>query len=134
MFDTVGTSSILDPLDAWGRLRSRGVGRLAVSDNGNPDIFPINYLASADQILIRTAPGTKLTKLMLNESVALETDHYDAETAWSVVVKGTARHLTDEDSIRAARDSPLWSWMPRSTDAFVVITPTEVTGRAFAGH
>ncbi|CAN5168074.1 pyridoxamine 5'-phosphate oxidase family protein [soil metagenome] len=132
MFDTVGTSSNLDPLEAWGRLRSRGIGRLAVSENGNPDIFPINYLASDDRILIRTAPGAKLTKLTANESVALETDHYEANDAWSVVVKGTAHQLHDAEEIHAARQSPLWSWIPRSTDVFVVITPTEVTGRHFA--
>jgi uncharacterized protein len=121
----------LDAGEAWTKLQGRSIGRLAVSSGGQPGIFPVNYLASEHSILIRTAVGTKLAIIAANELVAFEVDEVSPSEAWSVVVKGIAHQLGDEAAIEEARKSPLWTWAPMSTDVFVSILPTEVTGRYF---
>ncbi len=121
----------LDTDDAWRRMRGQTTGRLAVSVDHQPDVFPVNFLASERSILVRTAPGTKLDDLATNSLVAFETDEIGAHAAWSVVVKGTARRLDDAAAIEQARRSPLWTWMPREADVFLEIVPREITGRSF---
>jgi nitroimidazol reductase NimA-like FMN-containing flavoprotein (pyridoxamine 5'-phosphate oxidase superfamily) len=120
----------LDSYDAWERLRSQSFGRLAVSLDGQPSIFPVNFLADDSTILIRTEEGTKVEQIEVNALVAFEVDEVDSARAWSVVVKGVA-HRLDETTIAAARRAPLWSWAPEPKEVFLRITPTEVTGRIF---
>jgi nitroimidazol reductase NimA-like FMN-containing flavoprotein (pyridoxamine 5'-phosphate oxidase superfamily) len=124
-------STHLDRAEAWSRMRGQSVGRLAVSVGGQPDIFPVNFLALDHSILIRTGPGSKLESIGANAFVAFEVDEIKTKKAWSVVVKGSAHRLTDDLEIVAAEQSPLWTWMPRHADVFITILPTTVTGRSF---
>jgi len=116
--------------EAWAHLRSKSFGRLAVSLGGQPDIFPVNFLANESGILIRTEEGTKLERLDANQLVAFEADDVTPERAWSVVVKGSASRL-DDTAVAAARRAPLWTWAPEPKDVFIRIRPTEITGRVF---
>lgn len=122
----------LEEEDAWARLRSKSVGRLAVSHDGQPDIFPVNFLATGPHIVIRTEPGTKLDRIEANHLVAFEADDVSADRAWSVVVKGTASRLQDAAAVESAKRSPLWAYAPGPKDVFIRIEPTEVSGRLFA--
>ena len=63
--------------------------------------------------------------------MAFETDHYDSDEAWSVVVKGMASVLDKQDEILAAEAIPLHSWVPTLKPVFVRIRPIEVSGRRF---
>lgn len=122
---------ILDAAESWDLLAASGLGRLAVSVADQPEIFPINYLAHDGVVLFRTAQGSKLVSLTINRHVALETDGYTAEAAWSVIVKGTARSLQRDIDIEAAKKLPLPSWIPTIKYIFVEITPELITGRRF---
>lgn len=117
--------------EAWKKLRSQSIGRLAVSTGGQPGIFPVNFLASEHNILIRTTEGTKTAIMDSNELVAFEADDFTDSEAWSVVVKGIAKRLEEPEAIEDARNSPLWTWAHRATTVFFRILPTEVTGRYF---
>ena len=121
----------LDRDEAWKLLKGQTVGRLAVSVAGQPDIFPVNFHANDTSIVFRTAPGSKLLEVTINAAVAFETDAYDTDEAWSVVVKGTARVLEKQAEIFAAEAIGLRSWIPTLKTVFVRIVPTEVTGRRF---
>lgn len=123
--------AILDHDDAWSRLRSESFGRLAVSVDGHPDIFPLNFLATGEGILLRTEPGTKVDDIEANPNVAFEVDHADGKAAWSVVVTGQARRVPDEDSLRLLTTAPVWAWAPGEKSVFLHIEPTSVTGRWF---
>ena len=125
-------STSLDRADAWAHLRSKSVGRLAVSVAGHPDIFPVNFLATDNGILIRTESGSKVDDIAANENVAFEVDDSGPGTAWSVVVKGIASRVDDVDELASARQAPLWAWAPGAKDLFLRIDPIEVTGRVFA--
>lgn len=123
--------SVLDRDEAWQLLKGQYVGRLAVSVAGQPDVFPVNFHADDTSIVFRTAPGSKLLEVTINATVAFETDGYDADEAWSVVVKGTAHVLEKQAEIFAAEAIGLRSWIPTIKPVFVRIAPTEVTGRRF---
>ena len=123
--------SVLNRAEAWKLLKGQTLGRLAVSVTGQPDIFPVNFHADDASIVFRTAPGSKLLEVTINDRVAFETDSYDIDEAWSVVVKGTATVLQDQAEIFAAEDLGLRSWVPTLKPVFVRIVPVEVTGRRF---
>ncbi|MGK2852884.1 MAG: pyridoxamine 5'-phosphate oxidase family protein [Microbacteriaceae bacterium] len=112
-------------------MASEQLGRLALSVGGLPEIFPINFIVNDGKILFRTAEGTKLLALTINAHVAIEADSFSRAEAWSVVVKGTARALENEQEIFEANKLTLTPWVPTLKQVFVEITPTEVTGRRF---
>ncbi len=117
--------------EAWERLRSRSIGRLAISVAGRPDIFPVNYHVVEGGVVLRTAPGSKLLGLAINERVALETDGWTIDDAWSVVLKGRALRLETDREIDEVEPVPLHPWIPTPADRLVRITADELTGRRF---
>jgi len=123
----------LDERECWEMLGHSTVGRLAVDVGGEPDIFPINYVVDDRTIVFRTAAGTKLAAAVLMGKVAFEIDGYEADagTAWSVVVKGTARQIERMDDFYAAEELPLFPWFASPKPEFVRIEPRLVTGRRF---
>ena len=58
-------------------LKRSQIGRLAVVVAGRPDIYPVNYLVHEDQVIFKTAEGSKLTSVMTHHEVAFEIDGYD---------------------------------------------------------
>lgn len=117
--------------ECWDLLRSSSLGRLAVCFRGEPDIFPINFIAVDDGLLLRTSQGSKLVQLTINDHIALETDSVGGGEAWSVVVKGTARVLELQSEIQAADELPLRPLVPTLKYVWVKIIPTHVSGRRF---
>ncbi|WNB87095.1 pyridoxamine 5'-phosphate oxidase family protein [Cellulomonas sp. ATA003] len=75
---------------AWEFLRTQELGRLAFHLLGEVHIVPINYTVSGRRILVRTAPGSKLLGVVMDQDVAFEVDEVDQEAATSVVVRGAA--------------------------------------------
>lgn len=123
--------TMLEHAESWALLRGESFGRLAVSVANQPDIFPVNFYADEDGILIRTAQGTKLLEVTINGAVAFEVDHHNEHGAWSVVITGTAHVLERPEEIAAADELPLRTWVPTMKLVYVRITPTSVSGRRF---
>ncbi len=121
----------LDDEQSWKLLEGTRHGRLVVSVAGEPDIFPVNYLTSDRKIYLRTAPGNKLAQLTINSRVLLETDGILSDEAWSVVLRGTARVLTNSAELAVVEELGLKSWVPTLKDFYVEIVPTSVSGRHF---
>lgn len=121
----------LDEDTCWDFLLSASLGRLAVSVGGEPEIFPVNFVTSDKRVIFRTAEGTKLLELTINDRVAFETDGVGSDEAWSVIVKGTARVLDTQKEIDAADQLPLRPLIPTVKYNYVEITPTTITGRKF---
>ena len=122
----------LDLNECWELLSEGQIGRLAVAAVGTVEIFPLNYLVERKRILFRTAPGTKLLSLTIENQVAFEIDGWTEEKAWSVVVKGSAEALEYPSDLRHAKRLDLTPWSPTPKNVYVEITPDEVTGRRFA--
>lgn len=117
--------------DAWHFLEHTSFGRLGLSFANEPDIFPINYLAHDGKLLMRTNPGTKLAELAINERVAFEIDGIAENSAWSVVVTGTARIIESQTEIDALNELPLVPWIQTHKNTYVEIVPTSVRGLRF---
>ena len=60
--------------ECWRLLRTTTVGRLAVSVDSQPDIFPVNYVVDHGTLVFRTDAGTKLTAALTSNAVAVEAD------------------------------------------------------------
>jgi len=128
MSDEVVTQLSRD--ECWQMLHEEEFGRLAFRLVDEVHITPINYAVDHDTLLFRTAGGNKLLSVAMASEVAFEIDHYDEQHARSVVVRGSARIL-DEDEEHRAENVPLRPWVGTLKYHVVEITPRVVTGRAF---
>lgn len=119
--------------EALALLRQAPVGRLAVVVKGKPDIFPVNHLVRHGNILFRTAPGTKMHAAH-GHPVAFEVDGYDVSSgeAWSVVVHGVGRLVSETDEAIEALQLPLFPWHGGAKPEIIKVIPDEITGRRFA--
>lgn len=115
--------------ECWAQLSSVNLGRLATSVDGQPEIFPVNFVVQQHTVLIRTAEGTKLASATVNERVAFEADDRNATTGWSVVVKGTAHVLDTAAELAEAERAQVLPWITTPKRRYLRITPVEITGR-----
>ncbi len=121
--------------ECWELLHDQEFGRLAFHLGGEVHITPINYAvdptgAGEPTLLFRTAEGSKLLGVLMNPDVAFEIDSFDEHHATSVVVRGVARRL-EEDEAHRAENLPLRPWVPTLKYDVVEIRPTEISGRSF---
>ncbi len=122
---------ILSQEECWQLLRTSRLGRLAASLNNQPEIFPVNFVVDGNGLVIRTAEGSKLVMVTINDSVAFEVDTCDANGAVSVVARGRARELTSHADITHAETLPLHPWVATRKTRWVRIDVTDLSGRAF---
>jgi uncharacterized protein len=111
------------------------IGRLAFIAGGHPMILPVNYAADTDTIVFCTMPGTKLSAVGAGAEVVFEVDMNSAEyrSGWSVIVRGTAREITDARKLDGLRWGALRSWAVSSTEHWVEISIDEISGRIIHG-
>lgn len=117
--------------DCWDHLNSHELGRLVTSVAGTLDIFPVNYVVDGESLVFRTAEGSKLVELTVNDEVLFEVDDYSSADAWSVIVRGHARRIEDLAEREAAEQLGLSPWIPTLKYNFVRIQATSLSGRAF---
>jgi hypothetical protein len=127
----------LSATESWALLREAVVGRLAVIFDGRPEIFPVNHLVDHGSVIFRSAVGTKLAGAV-GHLVAFEVDGYDVEgaSAWSVVVKGSAREVNRLYDVLDSFELPLFPWHSAPKPHFIRIEPDAISGRRFevTGH
>jgi len=128
MTDEIVTELTSD--ECWEMLRDEEFGRLAFRLVDEVHITPINYAVQGGSLLFRTAEGNKLLAVVMGSEVAFEIDRYDEQSARSVVVRGTAR-LLPEDEAHRADNVPLRPWTSTLKYNVVEIQPKVVSGRAF---
>lgn len=114
-------------------LRRCRVGRVVVNVDGVPAAFPVNFALLDDDIVFRSAPGTKLLAALERAVVGFEVDRIDPvfESGWSVLVQGPSELLTAEDDLARARRLHLRTWAPGQRPHFVRIRSQAVSGRRF---
>src|SRR5690242_8976111 len=101
----------IDEAECQRLLRTVSVGRVGVTIDALPAVLPVNFVVHNGGVLFRTVSGTKLEAATSNAVVAFEADSVDqAEGAWSVLVRGVAREVTDASDLEAVRSLPLESW------------------------
>lgn len=140
------TSSItqLSTEEALQFLSERSFGRLAVSLQGRPDIFPVNFAMhakSSDDVVayIRTSPGNKLFATASGSHLALETDTIqDATatsapdtTATSAIVYGVGRIVQHHEELELVDSLGLKAWIAERKPEVVAIDVEHISGRTF---
>lgn len=118
--------------ECWERLRGQELGRLVTRVGDVIDIFPVNFVVDGETLLFRTAQGSKLFELTVDENVLFEVDDHTDDDAWSVIVRGTAHALETSLEVERADALPLRPWVPTLKYVYVRIEPTAMSGRAFA--
>ena len=112
-------------------LADEQLGRVAVTDDRGPVVFPVNFVLDRHTVVFRTEPGTKLHAASQGRRVCFEADGTDAatRTGWSVLVRGEITEVTDPAELARLRELPLRVWAPGGRDHYVRILPAVLTGR-----
>ncbi|MDK7134352.1 pyridoxamine 5'-phosphate oxidase family protein [Corynebacterium sp. UMB4614] len=131
MADFENPIEVLKEDEALELMGDQQLGRLVVRIKDDFDIYPLNYVVNEDKIYFRTAEGSKLFTVSINDRVLFEADDHTEDKAWSVIVKGRARILERTDEIQEADELPLKPWLPTLKYNYVEITPEEISGRRF---
>ncbi|MCB1006707.1 MAG: pyridoxamine 5'-phosphate oxidase family protein [Acidimicrobiales bacterium] len=112
-------------------LRSVPIGRIGMSMHALPVVLPVNFVVDGDEIVVRTAPGTKLGEAMAGSVVAFEADAFDdvSHSGWSVLVQGVSRVVTTPSELAHVASLPLRPWANAATDWYLAIGTDVVSGR-----
>ena len=118
--------------ECYERLRTARVGRLAFVNQGDPVILPVNHGLDGEAIVFRTAPGSKLLAGDAERRVAFEVDGFDADrrSGWSVLVRGTATTVENQQEIERLNRLGVWPWADLvERTHWIRIATYSVTGR-----
>ena len=118
-------------------LRLGSFGRVAVTVEAIPAVFPVNYRFADGAIHFRTGEGIKLASATRHAVVAFQVDDIDRiyHAGWSVLAVGTAQELKESADLAWAGQLPLRAWAPGVREHFVRIVPDFVSGRRIIpGH
>ena len=132
MADITNPVTVLDEDHCWDLLASAQVGRLATAVDRTHEIFPVNYAVDGESIVFRSAEGSKLLEIVLNDQVAFEADGWTDDGGWSVICRGSASVVENAEEFARVEALPLKPWVPTVKTNFVRISVDEITGRRFA--
>jgi nitroimidazol reductase NimA-like FMN-containing flavoprotein (pyridoxamine 5'-phosphate oxidase superfamily) len=120
--------------DCFALLKSVPVGRIGFLAGGEVAILPVNFLVDGQDVVFRTAAGSKLCAVEVGQYVGFEADSYDAATAtgWSVVVNGLAEVIDSADEAGRLDALGLASWGGGADLIWMRIRPSSITGRRSA--
>ena len=109
---TIRASGCWPASECLDRLAAARVGRVAFVSQGDPVILPVNHGMDGENIIFRTATGTKLLAADTEQVVAFEVDGYDADrrTGWSVLVRGVATTVEDQEEVKRLNLLGVWPW------------------------
>src|SRR5512146_1529604 len=115
--------------DCFGLLGSTPVGRIGFLAGGEVIILPVNYLVDGQDVVFRTAAGSKLSSIEVGHYVGFEADAYDTvtETGWSVMVSGLAEIVEDETDAARLEALDLRSWGKPAEPVWVRIRPMSIS-------
>jgi uncharacterized protein len=113
-------------------LASVPVGRVGFFADGEIVILPVNHVVDGQDLVFRTARGSKLSAAEGNNLVAFEADEYDEQTksGWSVLVVGRAEVVYEEAEVQHLSRRGLHPWVSAVEDPFWIrIRAASVSGR-----
>jgi uncharacterized protein len=112
------------------------IGRVGFVAGGEVVVLPVNFVVDGQDVVFRTASGSKLASAEDGNVVAFEADNYDdiTQSGWSVMVSGRAEVVEDDAEIGRLSQLGLYSWASSLDRPFWIrIRPTSVTGRRTPG-
>ena len=128
---------VLEPDQCFELLRHTAVGRVGFIDQGGPVILPVNFAMDGHSPVFKTAHGSKLSAAMVQKPICLEIDSWDlmGHIGWSVLAKGVADLIMDDDEIERLEQLPVQPWTrPDLRHHWIKILVEETTGRRIVEH
>ena len=113
-------------------LASVPVGRVAFMADGEVQVLPVNHVVDGQDVVFRTAHGSKLTAAQGQRPLTFEADDYDERTrsGWSVLVTGRAEPVDEDAELERLAEYGLRPWAAGVERPFWIrIRPSSVTGR-----
>jgi nitroimidazol reductase NimA-like FMN-containing flavoprotein (pyridoxamine 5'-phosphate oxidase superfamily) len=140
-----GREAVVQPLDEDECLRlvaQREVGRIAYNGRFGPTVLPVNYRLHDGSVVFRTDQDSALDEDLrtgiadAEYKVAFEIDDLDsaAQEGWSVLIQGSAHHVTGEAERAAVSRAGVTPWTGGTKGLFIRILPTRITGRHITHH
>lgn len=114
-------------------LASVSVGRIGFFADGEMVILPVNHVVDGQDLVFRTARGSKLSAAEGRDLVTFEADEYDEQTrsGWSVVVTGRAEVIYEDAEIQRLSRLGLHPWVTAvERPLWIRIRANAVSGRA----
>lgn len=126
---------VLDDAECLELLAAAEIGRVGVTIDALPAIFPVAYRVVDGQVMFFTGEGTKLTAAVSGAVVAFEADWADTgrRAGWSVQMVGIARVDTDAADHRAVDLADLHPWAAGGRLHLIAIRPERISGRRLPG-
>jgi nitroimidazol reductase NimA-like FMN-containing flavoprotein (pyridoxamine 5'-phosphate oxidase superfamily) len=116
-------------------IESTPIGRVGFQSDGTPLVLPVNFKWTDAGVVFRSLEGQKMAAAADNQPVCFEVDYWDGDkrAGWSVVLRGTARRVTDWAEVEQLEQVGLVPWAKETWRPFWVrIEPTEISGRVLA--
>jgi uncharacterized protein len=109
------------------------LGRVAIATPDGPHIVPLNYSVVDESVIFRTTPFSVLATYARNAKLAFEVDSFrdGARVGWSVVARGRADVVLDQDQLRHIRQ--IWPpdpWADGPRNLHLRLSWSELTGRS----
>ncbi|MEU7642601.1 MULTISPECIES: pyridoxamine 5'-phosphate oxidase family protein [unclassified Streptomyces] len=121
----------LSPDECRKLLSTHGIGRVAVTLNDTPAVFPVNYTVVDDVIAYRTQAGSGPAAAAGHEA-ALEVDRIDDaySQGWSVLAVGPAEVVTGFYASRKFEEQAYSApWVGSGRYQWIAIRPARLSGR-----
>lgn len=122
----------LSQKECWTLVGSHGVGRVVVSDQRGPAVYPVNYVSAENRIAYRTSRESGPADAA-GQKTAFEVDHIDDafSRGWSVLIVGEARAVDEAQAIEdlEKESGSVTPWAGGQRDLWIALTAGRVTGR-----
>ncbi len=92
---------VLSKQDCLDLLKTNPIGRVALTLNALPVIFPVNYALVGGSVVFGAEAGSSLAKAADGAVAAFQADSYDeaSRSGWTVMAVGQASHLRDAETL-----------------------------------
>jgi nitroimidazol reductase NimA-like FMN-containing flavoprotein (pyridoxamine 5'-phosphate oxidase superfamily) len=118
---------VIDRAECESLLRSCTFGRIGVKIADDLMILPVYYTVVDDDIVFRSAPGTKLDAAIMGTRLTFEID--EASRGWSVMVSGHAREIGGSEARVRLRALLSDVWPEGERDHVVAVSIERISGR-----
>lgn len=116
-------------------LPTAAFGRLVFTEGALPAVVPVGFALDSAGLVLRTAPGSAVSRVPDGAVVALQADDVDTarRAGWSVTVVGQARTVRDPVELARLAELPLTAWVAGDRSVHVVVEVGIVSGRRIGG-
>ncbi len=127
----------LDEAECLRLVAAHEVGRIAYAGRFGPTVLPVNYRLYEGSIVFRTGQDSPMDEDLrtgitnAEYKIAFEIDELDPATreGWSVLVQGSAHHVTSEEERAAVARTGVTPWAGGPKEQYIRVLPTRITGR-----